>query len=44
MGIVMSRVISWGPKMLRFSRTLLIVWTKTIFYLGIRSGWRISKR
>ena len=41
---MVSRVIFWDPKMHRFLKILLTIWTKMIFYLGIRSGWRISKR
>jgi len=33
-----------GLKMQRFLKTLLNVWIKMTFCLGIRSGWRISKR
>ena len=43
-GMVMSRVIFWGLKMQRFLRILLTVWTKTMFYLGIRSVSRILRR
>jgi len=44
MGMGMSRVISWGPKIQRFFKALLTMWTKMMFFLGIRSGWRISRR
>jgi hypothetical protein len=41
---MVSRMMCWSPTMWSFFKILLTVWTRMTFCLGIRSGWRISKR